>query len=203
MVLTEKMGVSYKKHSVQCNLREHVSEKDWFFDNLQAQIPDKALYREHPQVCRTSGSIWELTPQLVDAPGEEYGREDEPHITCLYGLTRAQELFKIMRHLREVEPFDVELREVSLFDNKPEYSVVKVDIESPGLVELNGWLTKNCTVEQTYPEYHPHMTLCYALKEAAPNCVFDNPYLGKRIRIEAMEFSHRDGSKIRMPLGAA
>jgi len=202
MILTEKMGRTYKKHSVQVNLREHVSEKDYFFDNLQNMIPEKTLYREHPQVRRTSGNIWELTPQLVDADDEEYGREDEPHVTVLYGLTRSPELFKIMRRLRETAPFDVELGGVSFFGNRPEYDVVKVDVVSPGLVELNGWLKKNCTVEQTYPDYRPHMTLAYVLKESTPVCLFDNPYLGKKIRIESLEFSHRDGTKICMPLGA-
>jgi hypothetical protein len=202
MILTEKPGCTYKKHSVQVNLREHVSEKDHFFDNLQNMIPEKMLYREHPQVRRTSGNIWDMVPQLVDADDEEYGREEDAHITVLYGLTRLPELFKIMRHLRETVPFDVELGAVSRFDNRPEYDVIKVDVASPGLVELNGWLRENCTNECTYPKYSPHMTLAYVLKGSMSSGLFDNPYLGKKIRIESLEFSHRDGTKIRMPLGA-
>jgi 2'-5' RNA ligase len=197
IIFVEKRGVSYKRHSIQINLAEHVSEKDRFFDRLQQLIPDVAIYREHPQVVRASGSIWDLVPQ--DDPREEYGREDEPHVTVLYGLTDAHDMGAIAEHLASIDPFDLRLGEISLFSNKPEYDVAKVDIDCPELHDIHAWIREHCANSLTYPEYKPHMTIAYVRKDAyTPD---KNPSFGKSISIRSMEFSHTNGK--RYPLSLA
>lgn len=188
IILSEKKNISYKKHSVQINLQDQISEKDYFFGRLQDLIPDEAIYREYPQRRRTSGNIWELTPDMLfDDPKEEYGRENEPHITCLYGLTDESDMFKIKRYLTAVDPFEIELDDISLFSSDPKYDVVKVEILSPELHEVNAWIVENCKNSQKFPEYHPHMTIAYVRKDAyTPD---RNPCKGKRIGVRSMVFS--------------
>jgi 2'-5' RNA ligase len=141
-----------------------------------------------------------LPGMLVDDPREEYGREDEPHVTVLYGLLDEADMFKIRRYLSGVDPFFIELGEVSLFSNKPEYDVVKVDILSDPLQDVHKWIRENCKNSLTYPDYHPHMTLAYTKKSWAFEA-FENPFEGKMIKVHSMEFSSANaGGKVEMPL---
>lgn len=199
MILLERLGAAYGRHSLQVNLREHISKKDYFFEQLQRLLPEDALYYEPKPAVRASGSPWELVPR--QGPVDEYGREDEPHVTILYGLIDASSLFDIMRFARTVEPFEVELGPISFFSepDRP-YDVMKVDICSPHLHILNEWVRQNCPVELTFPEYRPHMTLGYVVRGAMPPDAMGHRHIGKRILVEALKFSHTDGFKIRVPL---
>lgn len=104
------------------------------------------------------------------------GREREPHITVKYGL-KVQELpAELKAVVEETPPFTVFMGKVSLFANSPEYDVVKIDVESPALRQLNQRVSNVVPHDDTYPQYHPHITLAYVEKGSCRHLEGDDPF---------------------------
>lgn len=88
------------------------------------------------------------------------GLEQEPHITIKYGLKDWEfDSFLLNKILANVEPLKYNLGNVTLFKN-PEFEVLKVNVESMDLVNLNYTVSK-LPNEDKYPIYIPHLTLAY------------------------------------------
>ena len=123
----------------------------------------------------------------ADADGGK-GREREPHVTVKYGLL-AQEVPDELREIaKDTAPFPVLLGRVSLFTTNPEFDVVKLDVESPWLRELNRRVSEAIPHEDTYPEYHPHLTLAYVEKGTCAHLVGDDPFKAKDVAREFMVY---------------
>jgi len=110
---------------------------------------------------------WEdLVRQLIDEndvydnEDHEYGYEFEPHVTILYGIHNNVTISDLQRYLIPPHEVEVTMTNISVFENN-EFDVVKFDIESPELVTINRELRDEIDYTETYPDYHPHMTLCY------------------------------------------
>lgn len=88
------------------------------------------------------------------------GRESEPHVTCLYGLTEPEPDPCMRDIIEDFQMFRVEFGEVSLFENE-KYDVLKLGIESPLLHVLHARLKAGCSNKYSYPTYEPHCTLAY------------------------------------------
>jgi len=177
--LKEKYGVSYDYHSVQININKMLSEKDYFFYDLQARIQEKNLY--------------------IDPEDNSLGRENQPHVTVLYGLTDDRDCFRIGKFLKKIPYFYITLGKISLFTNDPNYDVVKVEIISPELVLISNKIRDNCDNENKYPDYQPHMTLAYVKKGALINTE-NNIYEGKKILVKEFEFSHKENIYVSLEL---
>ena len=99
--------------------------------------------------------------------GEEFGREDESHITIKYGFTKDLNELELRKILKDQPPFLVELNELNKFENDM-FDVVILKAESSVLRELN----RRCNDyphEDTYRNYNPHMTLAYVRKGEFPH----------------------------------
>jgi len=90
---------------------------------------------------------------------EGYGYENEPHIAILYGFLPSIEESDIKERLNGIPKPVIELKNISIFQGN-EYDVVKFDIDNNLLHDLNSSLDE-LPNENEYPEYHPHMTICY------------------------------------------
>ncbi len=134
-LLLEKEGQSYSKDCAM--LVTNSSE----FKKYQDLIADEDLYTE----------------------GEKYGKENEQHITILYGLLPGQysseQIKEILSPWVEVGYW---ITGVSLFEND-KFDVVKFSIESLDLDSLNEGF-KKLPYENDFPNYVPHMTLAYVKK---------------------------------------
>lgn len=93
----------------------------------------------------------------------EYGIETEPHVTGLYGilpseraLTETQEVLKKFPKNK----IKASLGECNLFQN-PEFDVLKFDVLSQDLNDINHLLTKNLDYQNDFDDYHPHLTVAY------------------------------------------
>lgn len=119
----------------------------------------------------------------TDADGGK-GREREPHVTVKYGLL-AQEVPDELRAIaKDTAPFPVFLGRVSLFTTNPEFDVVKIDVESPWLRELNRRVSEAIPHEDTYPQYQPHLTLAYVEKGTCEHLAGDDPFKAKDVSRE-------------------
>ena len=95
-----------------------------------------------------------------------FGIESDPHVTILYGFHKevtAKEIEDLLKEKHEpTEKIKLDLVGISHFET-PNYDVVKFDVKSEKLTELNK-LMKKLPYTSDYPDYHPHMTISYLKK---------------------------------------
>lgn len=134
------MEAHYKNSTTQINIPENMAGHMMEWGKLN--IPDEDLYIDEKGGC---------------------GREQEPHITVKYGVpmpTPSEQLRAIVHSFR---PFSVQLGGVSLFENDL-FDVVKLDVISEQLHELNRQISEAFPVESKFKDYVPHATIAYVKK---------------------------------------
>lgn len=93
-----------------------------------------------------------------------YGKEDEPHVTVLYGFSENTDVDKIEQLLQKLKkPIEVTFTKIDLFEND-KFDVVKFNVESPVLHKLHNYFKKNFENSDKYPSYQPHATIAYVKK---------------------------------------
>jgi len=152
--------------------------------------------------------VLKMANAVRDEDLHEYGRENNPHITVLYGITPNVSAFKNTTDAIKKYPKDkinVTIGGCSKFENNKEgFEVVKFDIISDDLHELNKIITDNVDYTTDYPDYHPHMTVAYVLPGKADKyCkAFNNAMAGKKFSLDTVMFSNTDGSHTPIELEA-
>lgn len=97
-----------------------------------------------------------------------YGIETEPHCTLLYGLHEGVKVTDVSQILSEITFGDCVIHNPSLFENE-KFDVLKFDVTYQPAPYYNGLDFLHIANEklnklpntQTYPDYHPHMTVAY------------------------------------------
>lgn len=90
-----------------------------------------------------------------------FGLETEPHVTILYGIHKEISLKKLRKlNLYPVSDLYIEITGISLFQND-EYDVLKFDIESHQLREINKEIKKKFPYTTEFEVYKPHLTIGY------------------------------------------
>jgi len=172
MSKSAKQGMVYDRSSTQYDFPELIADKvlRWSKKN----VPDIAL-------------------------GED-GREDEIHVTILYGLftTNPSEVEDIIKKYN-IEPFEIRLSLITAFLNGDQ-DVLKIDVESSGLHNLHKLLQENIKNDNKYPEYRPHVTIAYLKKGESENYIGRDDFQGISCKVNNIVFSSRTGDKIDIPL---
>ena len=123
--------------------------------------------------------------------GEEYGRETEPHVTIRFGFTPDLKDAEIKKVIADVKSFDITSSGISIFENE-DFDVVKFDINKSGpLMELHERSTVYPHVN-SFPTYHPHLTVAYVRKGSFKNKITDKHLLFK---INRLKYSGMNGDK--------
>jgi len=117
-----------------------------------------------------------------------YGRETEPHVTVLYGLTRHRPR-QVTRLVKDFGEVSMEFAKTSLFESK-EYDVLKVEVKSETLKKLNKLLTDNVKYENDHPDYKPHLTIAYLKKGEGKKYVGDDKFKDIKIISSQLVFSN-------------
>jgi 2'-5' RNA ligase len=138
-ILLEKANDTYSYGCVM--LYFNVSKKQW--NEFQSMIDDEDIYTEEGD--------------------NTYGREDEPHVTILYGLHADIPDSDIESLIDTIKPPKLTLKKISIFDNSDDYDVVKFDIIGDSETKLGKMNAKFVELPHTtnYPDYHPHSTIAY------------------------------------------
>ena len=92
---------------------------------------------------------------------EDYGREEEPHVTIKFGLTQTYSQEQMGEMLKGIKPFYINIREMDVFQN-PKFDVVKLNVEGEGLHQLRSKFDQLPNTDE-HPVYHPHITLAYVI----------------------------------------
>jgi uncharacterized protein (TIGR02996 family) len=152
---------------------------------------------------KAADRIKELATAVPDADLADDGREDKPHVTCLFGLHPSDDLVEKVREVaREFgRPVKGRVTRLSAFrgaDSGKDYDVLKFDVESEDLRELNR-LLRELPHTQTHKEFHPHATVCYVKKGKAADYLPGEP-LDAEFSIDAMVLADVDKTRHTIPL---
>lgn len=134
-----------------------------------------------------------------------FGREDEVHVTVKFGLHEKEPGPDLLKIIEQTEPFEIEVGPISLFENE-KFDVVKFDISGEGLFKLNARISRELECTDTYPEYHPHMTVAYVTKGTCRELVGKrllqpDEKTAARFLVKSVIFSSLTKAKTRLFLG--
>lgn len=133
-------------------------------DILKEQVQTKyeygcvMLYFDFPTIDKIHGVIND-EDIFQDPDDPSFGLETEPHTTLLYGLHDGVTKQNIKNVLDKFTFDTFKISNASLFENE-NFDVLKFDVVGDGLYEANAELVKYPNT-QTYPDYHPHLTIAY------------------------------------------
>lgn len=169
----------YKSGTTQYNLPDDIGAKVQF---IGEQIPDSAL--------------------------AESGRESQPHLTIRYGLGEDPQtsLPKVKSALADQAPITVKLGEASLFPDRGDGEVLKLDLEkSPELEAVREKLAQ-AGIDHI-PDigdtegYSPHITVAYLKPGEGAKYTGPNPLTGQEIVIDRLWLGDRQGNQYEVPFG--
>lgn len=137
------------------------------------------------------------TSDLYQKP-DDCGREYEPHITVLYGL-HAEKEDEVKNLLKKVKSFHVKLGKVSIFTTSDEFDVIKIEVNSPQLHEINKLLRKLPHTNK-FPDYKPHITLAYIKKDKCKNLNNEDYFEDINFTCHSIAFSDKNRKKTEIEL---
>jgi 2'-5' RNA ligase len=118
------------------------------------------------------------------------GVEHESHVTVLYGFKPEVRPENVVDTATGFGNIPIRLGKISRFEND-EFDVLKVEVEGDRLHEFNAFLVQmfEDELEQTYPDYHPHLTLAYVRKGACRELDGNSKFDGKVYVFDTAVFS--------------
>lgn len=148
---------------------------------------------------RSQGSPLSAIQQMVDWIDDkdlaEDGKETEFHVTAKYGL-HTDDSLDVEKVVAGFGPVSAKLGKVSIFENDDkDFDVVKIDVDSPDLHRLNKLLSESLEVTDTFPDYHPHLTLAYVKKGEGAKYVGMDDVDGYELNWDVLLFSNKDRMK--------
>jgi 2'-5' RNA ligase len=103
---------------------------------------------------------------LYEVEGENYGIQDNPHLTLLYGLKpniTKEQVEKVLENAIDGEKIEIEIENIGLFENE-NFDVVKFNIKKTEQLQRLFDSLSELPNENTFPDYNPHMTIAYVKK---------------------------------------
>jgi len=154
----------YKKYIEAGKVQEEPNKYSWVRLDCDADIKD--IHKGYTE------TINEKDLYILEQKGNNwsYGTEDKPHITTKWGIN-FDDPKKVIEVLEGEEGGEVMLDKIEVFDNDDNYDVLVILCESEALQRLHKKLTDDLEIEDTYPEYKPHITIAYFKKGRAKQYV--------------------------------
>ena len=176
--LLEMRNVRYDFSSTQVDVPEELAKRimDWGKEN----IPDSILYENDDD--------------------RSLGREDEMHVTVLYGVHSAYPN-KVKKSLKQTKKAKVKLGKLKAFTNPDKFDVIFVDVESPDLHKINQKLRNEIPFTNKYDEYKPHVTIAYLKKGESQKYVGIDLFKDEEFVCDYIVFSSKDGKKTKINIG--
>lgn len=135
-------------------------------------------------------------------PDEELnadGREDNAHITIIYGLC-ADQKDTIKTIVKNSGPVKVTLKKIGYFTNNPDFDVVIVKVESRDLEKLNEKLCRALNVESDYIDYKAHCTVAYVKKGKATKHGGNTEFDGTKLKFNKIVFINNNDKEVTIEL---
>lgn len=143
-----------------------------FIKEIQNKIPKEDLY---------------LGETEKDIKNNNFGIEDESHVTIVYGLDNSVKFKEIEPYLFPLKEYKSILVNVSTFENKL-FDVLKVSVKCPKAAESHDLISKNFKIHTDYPDFKAHMTIAYLKKGKAEK--YKKDMLDKIITVTPYGFNY-------------
>jgi len=133
------------------------------------------------------------TECVYEEAGKHYGKENNPHVTVMYGLSPVEE-GRVKELLTKVpKKIVAELGQISKFENADApYDVLKIEVKSPHLNKIHEMIRKNFDNNYQWPQYNPHVTLAYVKKGTCNEYVGNKTFEGMKVMFETFMYSNGD-----------
>jgi 2'-5' RNA ligase len=167
-----------------------IQEETYSFCSTQVNVPEPLK----SDILRFGDLIDE-----ADLNPEEKGKEDEPHVTILYGIKDALNGIKAIQTAQPkiaklIPTISCTIKALTAFEN-PEGDVLKLDIDSKQMTALNTYLKSITEYTSTYPDYHPHLTIAYLKAGTAKKYTGDKRFDGRTFEVNEFLFCRKGGEK--------
>lgn len=109
---------------------------------------------------------------LYEVQGEQFGYNDDCHVTILYGFLDNQniDIEKLQQYIVPTDKLDIKITGMSVFYQQ-QYDVLKFDVSSKLLNKMNKDISQNFNYANSYNEYIPHLTIAYVKKGQGDNFI--------------------------------
>jgi len=174
--------------------------KDWILlEKKEADYSYSCVMFMFPSKDAKSVMDWskEHIPEDVVFEDDDKGREDEIHITVLYGL-HTNEVEPVEEVISKWSPFEIELGEISKFESG-DYDVLKIGISGDDLHDANKSL-RELDYTSNYNEYRPHCTIAYVKKGSCDDLLGNKDFYGKKITVNEVVFSPAEGDRTKIKI---
>jgi 2'-5' RNA ligase len=134
---------------------------------------------------------------IYDDEFHDFGLEKTPHVTVLFGIHLDETTpDDIKQFMKTFKPVNVTIDKISVFEasKDKDYDVVKYDVPVTKELQMyHDFVLKRFPNTQTFPDYHPHMTICYVLPGKGKK------YAGKvkpfKVIFDKAVYSYANGNK--------
>lgn len=159
-------------------MTEQYSKNDQFITLKEWQSKSDSPEREFFGCVMLEASVKDWKEQHLDGIDEndvyddgtgEYGYEETPHLTLIYGIHEDEIDPSVIREVMEknINVTRVIVDRIGSFESE-EFDVLKYDVrKSKELLRLRKLFLNSFENTQTFKEYHPHITLSYMIKGKA------------------------------------
>jgi len=168
---------TYSFSCAMLNLNDYITQliTEWAKEN----IPEEALY--------------------IDLDNGIEGYETTSHVTVKYGLhdPDPNNLTKLVNGYGSI---NIQCGNIDIFDNNPSFDVLKINIKSDQLMELNKLICDNMEYTDKFDVYIPHATIAYVKKGSCDKFI-NSPVFNKLVdRIDEIYFTSRSGDEFYIKL---
>ena len=158
------------------------------FGSTQFNLPDDLADR-----------VRAMSMRIADEDLADDGREDDPHVTILYGLTDDNPK-SVRQALRGQSTGTIEFGQTSVF-KCDDYDVVKIDVLGDYIEHIHDVLADDCKYESTHPTYIPHCTLAYVRSGCGKKYLGMDDMDGQSFMPNKVIFSNTQNTVTAIPLG--
>ena len=166
------------------------------FSSTHIDVPDPLAGR----IAKWSNDNIKDSHIFVSQTDPTFGREDEIHVTILYGI-HSDSPDEVEKIVAGHGPITVTLGEIDVFTNPEKFDVVVIKVDSKDLIDLNNKLTDTIEFTNKYKEYKPHVTLAYVKKGKGWQYHGRDEWKGQKFSVSDIVFSSTNGTKTKIPVG--
>jgi 2'-5' RNA ligase len=125
----------------------------------------------------------------------EWGLETTVHCTIKYGI-ETNDVNPLREIAKMTKPISLVLGKTSIFSTNPDYDVVKIDVLSQDLRNLNKLIKDSVPCTDTFPVYMPHVTIGYCKSGSGQKYVGNTMFEGKQFTFNKFIFSPSEGEDV-------
>lgn len=139
---------------------------------------------------------------FTDPEDPSFGREDDIHITVIYGL-HTDSIKDVSPLFSSEKQFECTLGKIAMFTKNDKFDVLIVEVECDKLHKLNDRMQKSLQATVNHPVYVPHVTIAYLKKGTGKKYVGNEFFKGEKFDVSEIVFSAKTGSKKPIKLGVS